>query len=265
MIYCNLQGGLGNMFFQVATAISFAHDLEVEPSFPNLSQHLKYLNDDNKHNPGLKHSFSYEAVLKGLSTKQPEIGLPVFKFPFHYIMTDITNNCIIDGFFQSENYFAHNRQVVGNRLCAPEHINKEIETKHGHRLKGKTTSIHVRRGDYVNHPNHHPVQTIEYYQKSIELVKDKTDTFLIFSDDIEWCKNNLNIDNSIYIEKERDYIELYLMAKCDNNIIANSSFSWWGAWLNTNKEKVVIGPKKWFGTAINESSEDILPDSWIKI
>ena len=265
MIYCNLKGGLGNMFFQIATAVSFAHDLNTKPSFPNKLQHLKYLNEDNTYNPSLKHSFSYEAILDGLLIKQPEAGLNTFKFPFEYTELNITDNCIIDGFFQSEKYFKHNRQIVGNRLCAPDHINKEIEIKHGHKLKGITTSIHVRRGDYIKYPNHHPVQTIEYYQKSVDLLKDKTDTFLIFSDDIEWCKNNLNIDNSIYIEKEKDYIELYLMAKCDNNIIANSSFSWWGAWLNTNQDKTVIAPKKWFGPAINEETKDIIPEKWITI
>ena len=126
------------------------------------------------------------------------------------------------------------------------------------------TSIHVRRGDYVKHPNHHPVQTIEYYNKSVEMVGKDT-TIVVFSDDIEWCKKNFNIDNIIYIEDEKDYIELYLMSLCDNNIISNSSFSWWGAWLNTNENKKVIAPNKWFGSAINENTNDIIPKGWIKI
>ena len=152
--------------------------------------------------------------------------------------------------------------MVGNRLCAPEHINKEIEMKHGHRLKGKTTSIHVRRGDYVNHPNHHPVQTIEYYQKSIELVKDKTDTFLIFSDDIEWCKNNFKGNNLIFIENEKDYVELFLQSKCTHNIISSSSFSWWGAYLNNKPNRKTVGPKQWFTT---HKVNNIVPESWITI
>jgi hypothetical protein len=96
------------------------------------------------------------------------------------------------------------------------------------------------------------------------MLKDKTDQFLVFSDDINWCEENLKLENSIYINDEKDYNELYLMSLCDNNIIANSSFSWWGAWLNKNDDKLVVGPTKWFGPAINHKTSDILPDEWIK-
>ena len=89
--------------------------------------------------------------------------------------------------------------------------------------------------------------------------------FVIFSDDIEWCKKNLNISDSLYIENEKDYIEMYLMSLCRNNIISNSSFSWWGAWLNNYQSKIVIGPSKWFGNSINHNTGDILPENWIKL
>jgi hypothetical protein len=108
------------------------------------------------------------------------------------------------------------------------------------------------------------VQTIEYYNKSIEHLKDITDLFIVFSDDIEWCKNNIKSENIIYIQDEKDYIEIYLMSLCDNNIISNSSFSWWGAWLNRNENKIVIGPKIWFGSEIQHNTSDILPEKWVK-
>jgi len=186
-------------------------------------------------------------------------------YPFEYTEAKTSDNNIIDGFFQSEKYFVHNRDKILEVLGPKENITDTINERYGNLLKKRTTSIHVRRGDYVRHPNHHPTQTVEYYQEAISKLNDKTDLFLIFSDDIEWCKENLKIENAVYIDNEKDYIELYLMARCDNNIIANSSFSWWGAWLNENEDKVVIGPEKWFGSAINHDTKDLLPEKWIKI
>ena len=99
----------------------------------------------------------------------------------------------------------------------------------------------------------------------IDMLKDETDLFVVFSDDIKWCKEHIKPSNVIYIENEKDYIELYLMSICNNNIVSNSSFSWWGAWLNKNEDKKVIGPLKWFGTAITHNTDDVLPNNWIKI
>jgi hypothetical protein len=123
--------------------------------------------------------------------------------------------------------------------------------------------IHIRRGDYLRFPDHHPILPIEYYKTAIDYFK--ADNVFVFSDDIDWCKSNIIGDNIIYIENEKDYIEMYLMSLCENNIISNSSFSWWGAWLNENKNKKVIGPKLWFGNAIQFISDDIIPEGWIKI
>ena len=106
---------------------------------------------------------------------------------------------------------------------------------------------------------------IEYYQNSVNIVgEDKH--YLIFSDDVNWCQDNFNfIKNKTIITNNLDYQDLYLMSLCKNNIIANSSFSWWGAWLNNNKDKKVIAPSKWFGEKANLNQNDIIPKEWIKI
>ena len=88
---------------------------------------------------------------------------------------------------------------------------------------------------------------------------------VVFSDDIPWCKENLIFDNIIFIEGNKDYEDLWLMSLCEHNIIANSSFSWWGAWLNENKNKKVVSPLNWFGQQSNTNQSDIVPESWIKI
>ena len=107
------------------------------------------------------------------------------------------------------------------------------------------------------------LSTLEYYKQALSKLPD-INKVLIFSDDIEWCKQNFIGDRFIFIQEE-DYISLYLMSLCDYNIIANSSFSWWGAWLNQNPNKVVIAPKLWFGLKSNHNINDLIPSSWIKI
>ena len=265
MIYCNLKGGLGNMLFQIAATKSISIDNKTECSFPNLYTHLQYLNSDKSYNPSLNHSGEYMSILKNLKTT-PSTTNKVYRYPFTYLQPPpFDNDVIIDGFFQSEKYFVHNRESILNFIKPTQEIIDIINEKYGGIINGKSTSIHIRRGDYVNHPNHHPVQSIEYYNNAINLLKDNTDNFVVFSDDIAWCKEHLNYDNIIYIENEKDYIEVYLMSLCDNNIIANSSFSWWGAWLNQNNDKIVVGPNKWFGSAINHNTSDVIPETWIKM
>lgn len=265
MIYCNICGGLANMLFQIAAIKSMAIDNNVNYSFPNLITHLNFLNNENYHNSNLKHSLEYLSILKRLNTEAPSGHCEIINFPFHYENKTLPNNdVLISGFFQSEKYFKHNRDLILESFDFSSYKNYVLK-KYSYVGMKKCTSVHVRRGDYVKLPNHHPTQSLEYYLSAIEMLKPITDKFLIFSDDIQWCKDNLKIDNAIYIENEKDYIELYLMSLCKNNIISNSSFSWWGAWLNENKNKKVIGPKLWFGSAITESDKDIIPEDWIKI
>ena len=266
MIYCNLKGGMANMLFQIAAAKSLAIDNNSECNFPNLITHLNYLNGDNTHNPNLKHSSEYLLLLRNLKTKPCSNNTQYFLYPFEYTETKpITNDVLIDGFFQSEKYFVHNREEI-LKFINFDFIKKDyIDSEYNFLRTKRCTSIHVRRGDYLNFPQHHPIQTLEYYLKGIELLKNKTDLFVIFSDDIEWCKENLKLKNCVYIVDEKDYIELYLMSLCKHNIISNSSFSWWGAWLNKNKKKKVIGPNIWFGPAITHNTSDIIPETWIKI
>lgn len=266
MIYITLKGGLGNVLFQIAAAKSLSIDNNVDFCVTNLDEHLKYLNNDNHYNPNLKYAEEYKLIFPYLSYTLPITNILKIDYPFEFRDIKIPKqDVLIDGFFQSEKYFKHNKKEIIDFLSPPEFVKEIIKTKYSFINNVRTTSIHVRRGDYLHHEEYHPTQTLEYYKSSIEILKDNTDLFVVFSDDINWCKENLKLDNILYIEGEKDYIELYLMSMCDNNIIANSSFSWWGAWLNQNEDKIVIGPTKWFGPRITSSSKDIIPDSWIKI
>lgn len=265
MIYCNLKGGLGNMLFQISATISLSIEKMDDCSFPNLINQLNYLNGESTHNPHLKHANDYLDIFKNLNTSDILTNTSYVEYPFHYDNKILPEGSVlISGFFQSEKYFLNHKFEIINRLNFKEVCEDYVKNKYNF-LNKKTTSIHVRRGDYLLFPNHHPVQSIEYYNKGIELLKKDTELFVIFSDDIDWCKKNLKLDNSVYIQGEKDYNELYLMSLCKNNIISNSSFSWWGAWLNENENKKVIGPNIWFGNSINHYTGDIIPESWVKI
>ena len=132
--------------------------------------------------------------------------------------------------------------------------------------ENNSVSLHVRRGDYLNLKNIN-VLDVGYYKKAVEYVRKIVEkpTFFIFSDDLEWCKNSLGfLDDCIYVDYTQTEIEdLKLMSVCRHNIIANSSFSWWGAWLNKNPSKTVIAPKGWL---INDpGSSNVILSDWVKL
>jgi hypothetical protein len=124
--------------------------------------------------------------------------------------------------------------------------------------------MHIRRTDYLSLSDYHYNQSLNYYNDAYDILNDKNINVIIFSDDINWCKENMKFNNIHYIENEDNIVDLYIMSKCKNNIIANSTFSWWAAWLNENTEKKVFAPKNWFGHKGPEKT-NLLLDEWIII
>ena len=173
---------------------------------------------------------------------------------------------IFDGYWQSLSFFS--KEIIDtlnfNTTLSKENLEIQSVIK-----SSNSISVHIRRGDYLNLQTvYGGICTKEYYNKAIELMKLKVpDSFFVFfSDDMEWVKQNFSKEGAIYVDwnKGKDsYTDMYLMSCCKHNIIANSTFSWWGAYLNKNRNKIVISPAKWFNTEINDI--DIIPDNWIKI
>ena len=153
------------------------------------------------------------------------------------------------GYFQTEKYFGHCVDKVRNEFIFKNEIQQQANNWIEPYKQYNLVSIHVRRTDYVNLPNHHPLCTLDYYKLAISKFQEPNTHFIIFSDDIEWCKENLNIENATVANTGNDYVDLCVMSMCNHHIIANSSFSWWGAWLNPSTTKYVIAPKVWFGPA----------------
>jgi hypothetical protein len=243
---------------------SLAKDNDTEVCFPNFSAQLNVINNDTIHNPQLNYANDYAGIFKNLKILQS--ALPITKYievPFQFQDIVFEDGANYNGFFQCEKFFMHNRDFILEMFEPNDTIKKYITEKYAAILSFKTCAIHVRRGDFLKFSHIHTVQDLAYYQSGIKALQ-MFERYVVFSDDIAWCKNNFIGENFIFIENEKDYIDLFLMSMCDNQIISNSSFSWWAAWLNNNPDKKVVAPIKWFNNNSLES-KDIIPESWIKL
>lgn len=255
MVTSNLVGGLGNYLFQIAATYSLALD--------NKDSMVYDINDNIIVHKPLNSYLSNIFSRINFSNEKLNIEFNYYEPHFHYHSIEYRPNLKLNGYFQSEKYFLHNKKSIIDLFKMDEVTKSYIDLKY--KLQEETVSLHVRRGDYLKYPNHHPTCDIDYYRKAVEYIgNDKI--YLIFSDDISWCKQNFDfIEKKMFIEGNTDFQDLYLMSLCKDNIIANSSFSWWGAWMNENPNKRVIAPKKWFGPAINHDTKDLIPNTWIKL
>lgn len=252
MVVPKLYGRMGNQMFQIATAIAYGKTHNIPCIIPNKSV------DPSKWQP---YFGSLNAHLASVTT------MTTYKEPhFHYQEIPAHGKILLDGYFQSFKYFQdHDNEVKrffydSNPGIAPYKIEWDV------------VSVHVRRGDYLELQNHHPVMDLEYFEQAINHFRNKGYIYYrIFSDDISWCKSELNSKRFphcifFYNSGTDPYEDISDMKNCEHNIISNSSFSWWGAWLNENMDKIVVAPKKWFGPALDHlNTKDLIPEKWITI
>jgi hypothetical protein len=169
----------------------------------------------------------------------------------------------LHGYFQSEKYFQDIQDLIRFYFEPTDSIVEKLKSKYGNIFEN-SCALHVRRGDFVGNKTHQ-VCDLNYYNRAIELIKSKTqtDNFLIFSDDITWCKANFP-SNFHFIDGNLDVEDLFLISFCSHQIISNSSFSWWGAWLNKNPNKIIIAPNRWFADG-KLDDKDVYTKDMIKI
>ena len=250
-----LAGGLGNQMFEVATAASLAKDngalLVINPTehiLPNQGRNI---------NTYIGNVFS-----RIVTDNNPPTNDHIFVETIYHQPLTFRPNIILRGHFQSYKYFGHNRQYILD-LFAPTFDIRNHIAKTYPEDKSKITAIQVRRGDYVNFPNHHPLLPAEYPAKAVKIIG--SETVWVFSDDIPWCQENLHFDCPVRYVKDEDYIEMYLMSLCKNIVISNSSFGWWAAYLS---DANVYAPNPWFGPALLAEGfkiEDLIPPNWTLI
>jgi hypothetical protein len=259
MISSILQGGLGNQLFQVAAAASLAKDINTISIF-NTSLHILNLQG----NKAISYSNNVFSRINLIKNEYPLTNLEIYEEQkYSYTQLPRKDNLLLKGYFQTQKYFLHNSEYIRDLFIETEEVESYIKNKYQNIDFDKSISMHIRRGDYLRFPNIHPVCNVDYYNNSLKLLGEY-DKLLIFSDDIDWCKNNLKYDKMYFVESEPDYIDFYLISRCKDNIIANSSFSWWAAWNNRNNSKRVIYPNTWFGPSGPPDTQDLFPEEWIK-
>jgi hypothetical protein len=251
-------GGLGNVLFQVTAAYVVS-----------LRDNMDLIIDPTNHYGGHHGIHRYKNnILRHFKFSETPISLEGYGERGHHFteLPKFESSVKLHGYFQSEKYFLDFKKEILEVFSPIDEIIQNLNEKYGEVIKNGANSIHIRRGDYVGLPNHHPLTSMEYYSESVKILGDDS-VYLIFSDEISWCKENFNfIKNKIFVDDLLDYEEIYLMSLCKNNIIANSTFSWWGAWLNKNEEKKVISPKIWFGESLHyHNTSDIYCEGWIKL
>ena len=267
MVIVRVLGGLGNQMFQYAYAKALemrGYDVKLDISgFKKYKLHGGYQLD--KYNINLDNANKYSVLFSKIN---PLKTLKEDNLLFNSKLLSLKGNEYVKGYFQTEKYFLQIRETLIKQFI----INTEIKDSTKNYKKKITEaenscSIHIRRGDYVTNNKSNSIHgtcSLDYYKQAIKIIEDKYKniTFFIFSDDISWTKENLNLVNAIYIDhKCLPHEDIYLMSLCKHNITANSSFSWWAAWLNENISKTVVAPKQWFVDKENE----IACLNWIKI
>lgn len=264
-------GGLGNQMFQYAfyralkekfpmtkvnidSFVSYKRPFELKKVFPNVK--LEYDSEkgfDKYKNPLSPHELYYE---NGAS---------------HFDISALTKqDSSFIGYWQTEKYFKNIETELRNELRFNVKDKDLFEVAKRIQDDNSSVSLHVRRGDYMEMPELYcGICTVEYYRKAVQHISNHVSNpkFYVFSDDLEWVKENIYIPNVVYVSKDMfssydNWYDMYLMSCCKHNIIANSSFSWWGAWLNNNSDKIVIAPKIWQNGV---ETPDIWCDDWVKL
>lgn len=295
MIIVKLMGGLGNQMFQYAAARSLALEkstwVYLDPAFlyedakgrwTQREYELDVFNIQYKFERSGRINFLRRLDTSSFWRRLSKTVLWPFPFQhfaepdskFHPEIFTYSRNTYLYGYFQSEKYFIKHQETIRSDfsfLDPPKGKNAEMLD----RIRSvNAISVHVRRGDYATLKaanEFHGMMGLEYYKAGTEYIMNKINgapEFFIFSDEPEWVKANLSVPGKAeYIDwnsGKSSFEDLRLMSNCRHHVIANSSFSWWGAWLNPHKDKIVVAPKSWFNDASRDTS-DIIPETWTRL
>lgn len=282
-VSCNLKGGLGNQLFQIFATISYGKKYDRTVIFP-YSQELR---------TGTIRNTYWHSLLKGLLPfttygenvykKNMELMIyPVLReqgFQFQNLADVANDNVILDGYYQSYKYFENDIDFIYQQISLKD-LQQQVKNKSSSYFTGDiNVSMHFRIGDYKAIQDCHPVMTYEYYNKALceieKCCQDKKINILYFHETVDTADVNAIIDklkqqhSSLQFTRVKDELsdweQVLLMSSCEHNIIANSTFSWWGAYFNTNNNRIVCYPALWFGSKISHNTNDLFPIDWVKI
>ena len=292
MVVVKISGGHGNQLFQYSFGQYLAKLLKTKVLYD--IQTNKILNDFTPRGFGLS---SFDIKLE-IATQDEIKSLKYFtngfferiermialKFPFYfntyYVESSlhkiisyrkIKDNCYYEGYWQTYNYLSINETELRREISIKTNLSKENDDLKKMIINSDSISIHIRRGDYISIKKNNDVFEIcsmEYYESAIRYIEKTHDCklcFYVFSDDIEWARKNFKGDKFRFISGNQPADDIYLMSLCKHNIIANSTFSWWAAWLNSYSDKIVISPKLWYVGKLNKNIANLIPEKWIQM
>ena len=263
--YLGKLGQLGNQMFQYASLRGIAANKGYEWCIPN---HKEVITDEfgNKLRIQLFDCFNLVNLKRNNIFVLDRGHAPIVQEKFFHFDQELFDLCPNDvslfGFFQSEKWFKN----IENQIRDDFSFKSEILDPCLNMMKevNKPIAVHIRRGDFLKNSQNHYNLELDYYSKALSSFGNDREV-IIFSDDSEWCKKQklFSDDRFMMSESNNPYIDLCLMTLCSDFIIANSSFSWWGAWLSQNKDKKVIAPSKWFGPNLGHyDTKDLIPENW---
>lgn len=287
MIIVRVTGGLGNQMFQYAMYKSLEKKgklvkLDSKSFYETKKEHNGYELErifDIKPNKPTKEDlekFDENNISTLFKIKRKLFGDKKFVYDTkEYVFNkDVykLKNSYLNGYWQSIKYF----EGIENDIKKDFRFKNQLDNKNLEILNeienSNSISIHIRRGDYMSPENYNMygcIATPTYYKKAIKVIEEKIEnpTFFVFSNDMDWVKKNIQINSRVfYIDINSgngSYKDMQLMSNCKHNIIANSSFSWWGAWLNENKNKIVVAPKKWINREDVDSDKiELFCEGW---
>jgi len=296
MVVIKAWAGLGNKMFQYALYKSFLYKgleavLDEWTHIPKRSHEIIILKDIF---PNLNYKTAEKTLINKLNENKNDflsrIRRKIYRmlkiqisyspnhiidesFAFNKNIFGLNGNYYLEGFWQSEKYFEDIKETIKKDFEFPSIHDKQNNELLNELKSVKSVSIHIRKGKDYKKPLFSGTCGLDYYVQAINTIKSQIENpkFYIFSDNFEWCKENLSFCDPVYVDWNStygplNYLDMQLMSNCKHNIIANSSYSWWGAWLNKNPNKIVIGPKKWFNSSSEKfDSSDIIPENWTKL
>ena len=284
MIVSHIIGGLGNQLFQYAAGRYLAEKHQV-PLLLDITDftgyHLRNFELHNLHTRfsiaqpedfnRLKPTGKLAKALQYLKPKPARTYHREHHFHVEPSFFKIGPNAYIKGNFQSFRYFEPIAGIIRKEFEVKEELIRNVKELGDTIQNQPSVAVHIRRGDYTKKVflEYHGLLSEAYYNKAIDLLLKKESglKFYFFSDDLPWVKQHISAPNAIYVSGEHStghYEDFYLMSRCRHNIIANSSFSWWAAWMNNNPGKMVIAPKQWFNKA-GHNTKDLVPENWLRV
>lgn len=265
MIVTYVEGGLGNLLFQIVFTLVKAKQNNCDYYFDYYNENINLIANRHKGD-----AFNYkDTIFKNISIQTPPHNfLPRIEHfcPFQYTDIPYEPECFnfYKGYFQSELYHKGYEEYL-REVFKPVKLTEDyLKDKYPFLFDLKCVAMHVRRGDYLQLSFYHPVLSIDYYHQALKQLP-QFDKILVFTNDIDWCYKNL-IDSRIVFIDEKDWMSMYMMSYCQYHVVANSSFSWWGAKFAEifypEKDIKIMYPKNWFGLGINENLKDLIPQRW---